>query len=341
MGNDPDQLDAMTKRFDEGQAAGPHVLKAGFIEGRGEKAAASKITAETEQEARAGVEEFARRGYAQMKIYNSMKPELVPVIARAAHERGMRVSGHVPVHMRAEDAIRAGFDELNHINMFVLNFFIDKDTDTRTTLRFSIPAEKAAGLDLSSKPVQEFVSLMLQRKTVMDPTLQVFENLCLARPGAIAPNVAAIASRLPAIVRRNYMTGSIPVPEGKDALYRESFGAMLKIVKMLHDAKVPVVAGTDEFGLLVARELELYVQAGIPAGEVLEIATLGAARIMNQDKSTGSIAVGKEADLVLVDGDPLARISDVRKVVTVLRSGVRWDPSLLSAAVGIGAFHQR
>jgi hypothetical protein len=237
--------------------------------------------------------------------------------------------------MRAEDAVRAGFDELTHINMFVLNFFIDKATDTRTTLRFSIPAEKAAGLDLASKPVVDFVTLLKQRGTVIDPTLQVFENLCVARPGAIAPNVAAVAPRLPAIVRRNYLTGGIPVPEGKDALYRESFGAMLKIVKMLYDAKVPIVAGTDEFGLLVPRELELYVQAGIPPAKVLEIATLGAARVMKQDRRTGSIAPGKQADLVLVDGDPLKNIGDVRNVVAVVRGGVRYDPAQLAAAAGL------
>jgi imidazolonepropionase-like amidohydrolase len=325
----------MKKRFDDARSVGPHVLRAGFIEGRGEKAAGSKVTAETPEEALQGVEGFSRRGYEQLKIYNSIKPELVPFLAKAAHDRGMRVSGHVPVHMRAEEAVRAGFDELNHLNMLFLNFFIDKDTDTRTTLRFTIPAEKAAGLDLSSKPVRDFIALLRERKTVVDPTVQVFESLLLARPGSVSPNAASIADRLPATVRRELSAGGLPVPEGKDQRFRDSFTAMLKMIKLLHDSKVPIVAGTDEFGLLLPRELELYVQAGIPAGEVLELATLGSARVMGKDKTTGSIAVGKEADLVLVDGDPLANIGDVRKVTQVVRSGVRYEVAPLFASVGV------
>lgn len=335
MGNDPDVLDDMKKQFDDASAVGPHVLRAGFIEGRGEKAAGSKVTAETEAEARVAVDEFARRGYEQMKIYNSMKPELVPVIASAAHDHGMRVSGHVPVHMRAEQAVRAGFDELNHINMVFLNFFIDESTDTRTTLRFSIPAEKGAGLDLASRPVTDFIALLRQKKTVVDPTVHVFEALLTARPGAVAPNAASIASRLPATLQRELRTGGIPVPDGKDQLYKDSFAAMLRMIKLLYDSKVPLVAGTDQYGLMLARELELYVQAGIPAGDVLEIATLGAARVMRKDKTTGSIAVGKDADLVLIDGDPLKAIGDVRNVAMVMRSGIRYEPGPLWTSVGV------
>ena len=105
VGNDPDRLDDFKKRFDEGTAIGPHVLRAGFIEGRGEKAASSKITAETEAEAKAGVEFYAKRGYEMMKIYNSVKPELVPVITKEAHAHGMTVTGHIPVHMLAHEAV--------------------------------------------------------------------------------------------------------------------------------------------------------------------------------------------------------------------------------------------
>src|SRR5581483_1108384 len=90
LGNDPDRLDDYKKRFDEGAAVGPHVLRSGFIEGRGEKAAASKITAENEDEAKKAVELYAGRGYEGIKIYNSMKVELVPVLAKLAHEKGMR-----------------------------------------------------------------------------------------------------------------------------------------------------------------------------------------------------------------------------------------------------------
>ena len=336
LGNDADRLDDYKKSYDDGTTIGPRVLRAGFVEGRGEKAAASKITAETEAEARAAVEFYASRGYEQLKIYNSMKPELVPVLTGAAHAKGMRVSGHVPMHMRAEDAVRAGYDEINHINMLFLNFFIDKDTDTRTPLRFSIVAEKGPGLDLQSKPVKDFFALLITKKTVIDPTVNVFEALFAARMGALSPSVIPVASRLPVQLRRYFLTGGLPVPEGKDQLYKDALTASLKMIKALYDAKIPIVAGTDSLpGLMLHRELELYVAAGLPAGDVLQIATLGAARVMKRDKTSGTIAPGKDADLVLIDGDPLARIEEIRRVVTVVRGGVVFPSAELYQSMGV------
>ncbi|MGZ3419684.1 MAG: amidohydrolase family protein [Polyangiales bacterium] len=336
LGNDPDDLDDFKARIDKGDAIGPHVLRAGFIEGRGENAAGSKITAETEAEALAAVEFFAKRGYDQIKIYNSMKKELVPILAKAAHAKKMRVSGHVPVFMRAEDCVKAGYDEIQHVNMLFLNFFVDDKTDTRTPLRFSLVAEKAADFDFAGKPFKDFQKLLLTHKTVIDPTLNAFENLFVDRQGVMPPSALPIESRLPPQVRRYFLGGGLPVPDGKDQHYKDSFAATQKMVKVLHDSGVPVVVGTDSLaGLMYHRELELHVGAGIPAGEVIRYATLGSAKVMGKDKTTGSIAVGKDADLVLIDGDPLAKISDVRRVVKVLRSGVVYDSGEVYEAVGV------
>jgi imidazolonepropionase-like amidohydrolase len=108
-------------------------------------------------------------------------------------------------------------------------------------------------------------------------------------------------------------------------------------VKAMYDAGVPIVAGTDngpvEFQLL--RELELYVQAGIPAPKVLQITTIGAARVIHHDSERGSIAVGKVADVVLVDGDPTANISDVRKTVLVVKDRIEYEPKELYAVLGV------
>jgi hypothetical protein len=311
LGNDPDQLDDFKHRFDAGIAIGPRVLRAGFIEGRGPKAASSKITAETEDEAKAAVEFYAARRYEQIKIYNSVKPELVPILARLAHQKNMRVSGHVPVHMRAEEAIRAGYDEINHINMVFLNFFVDKDTDTRTKVRFSLVADKAAGLDPSSKPVVDFVALMLAQKTVLDPTVNAFEHLFTAKVGEIPSNERTVADRLPVQVRRGLLVGGLPMEGGKAETYRASFAAVLKMLKRLHDAGVPLVVGTDAIaGLVFHQEMKLWSQAGIPNADILYAATLGAAKTMRADSISGSISPGKDADLALVDGDPLAKIED-------------------------------
>jgi hypothetical protein len=338
VGNTPDDLDDYKQRIDQGKAIGPEIVRGGVIEGRGEVAMASTITAETQAEARAAVELYAKRGYDEIKIYNSVKPELVPIIATEAHAKGMRVSGHVPVHMLAEDAVRAGFDELQHINMVLLNFLADRSTDTRTLLRFTLVANGAAGLDLGAKPVKDFIALLREKKTAVCPTLVVFEWELIDRPGEIGPDARAIADRVPVQIRRSFLTGGLEVPPGKDQLFRDSFAATLRTVKVLRDAGVPVLAGTDSWpGLILPRELELLVAAGLPAGEVLQTATLGAARMAKRDKRSGSIAVGKDADLMLVDGDPLANIGDVRKVVTVLRRGLRYDSAALFEAMGVKA----
>jgi cytosine/adenosine deaminase-related metal-dependent hydrolase len=336
LGNNPDRLDDFKKRFDEMSAIGPRVLRSGFIEGRGEKAAASEVTAETKEEAAAAVEFYAKRGYEGIKIYNSMKPELVPLLAQLAHAKGMRVSGHVPMSMRAEDTVRAGYDEIQHVNMLFLNFFIDKDTDTRTPLRFSIVAEKGPSLDLQSKPVRDFFKLLIDKKIVVDPTVGVFEELFVGRPGQPPPGFLPMIERLPVQVQRAFRTGGLVVPEGKDETYKQAFVKALEMIKALYDAKIPIVAGTDSIaGLMLHYELELYVKAGIPSGDVLELATLGSARIMKKDKTTGSLARGKDADFFVVDGDPLARIQDLRKVTSVVRGGVVISAADLHATVGV------
>lgn len=336
LGNDPDLVDGFKAAWDEGSAIGPRLLRSGFIEGRGENAAASKITAETEAEARAAVAFYAARGYEGIKIYNSIQPELVPLLARLAHERGMRVSGHVPAFLRAEDVIRAGYDELQHMNMVFLNFLADEKTDTRTHQRVTLVAEKAGDLDLSSPRVQKFIRLLLEHGTVLDPTMYVWELLFMSRPGQILPALRELVDRLPVQVQRGYRLGGLPVPEGKDRTYRRSYAALLRMLKLLHDAGVPIVAGTDATaGLAMQRELEIYTEAGLSPVDAIYTATLGPARVMKRDRTSGSIAVGKDADLILVDGDPLADIRALRHVVTTMRGGVLYSSARVYESLGI------
>ncbi len=265
-----------------------------------------------------------------------MKPELVPGIIAAAHARGLRVSGHVPAFMRAEQVVRLGFDELQHANFLLLNF-MDSVKDTRSMARFTAVAEHGAELDFGSQRVRDFVSLLKARGTDIDPTLVAFEDWFTARPGQLGPSETAIADRMPPQVRRTFYAGGLPVPSGKDQRYRDSYGAMLRMVKALYDAGVPVVAGTDAapIGFALFRELELYAQAGIPPGRVIQLATIGAARIMHHDAERGSIAVGKLADLVLVDGDPTQRISDIRRTSLVVKNGIVYRPAELYGVLGV------
>ncbi len=178
--------------------------------------------------------------------------------------------------------------------------------------------------------------LFLDHHTVLDPTINVFEGLFLARHGRVLPGWAEVAGRLPVQVRRGLGTGGLPIPEGRETLYRAAFRSMLRMLKAQFDAGIPMVAGTDEMaGFTLARELELWVDAGIPPAKVLQIATLGGARVMKLDGTLGSVSPGKLADLIVVDGNPVADIHALRRVETVVKGGVLYAVPALDRALGV------
>jgi imidazolonepropionase-like amidohydrolase len=335
LGNTMDELIARRKRIEEGTEVGTRIILAGIIDGPGPYQGPTKVLVANEAEARAAVRNYVKLGYEQIKIYSSVRPELVPPIIDEAHKAGRRVSGHIPASMTASECVKLGYDEIQHVNFLVLNFFPDvKETQTR--LRITEPAKLAAGLDLSSSEMQGFVQLLTDHHTAVDPTMSIFEGQYTSKPGEVSPGYAAVFKRLPVQVRRGMLSGGLQAPEGMEARYRESFAKMVALVGVLYKAGVPIEAGTDSLpGFALHRELELDTQAGIPPPEVLELATLGAARIMKRDTELGSISQGKLADLVLVDGNPAANISDIRKPVLVLKNGVLYRPSELNAELGI------
>jgi imidazolonepropionase-like amidohydrolase len=336
LANDIDHLRELRTKFDAGTLVGPHVLMAGFIDGRGPYQGPSKIFADTPEEAKADVARYKSLGYEQIKIYSSVKPELVPVIAAEAHNARMRVSGHVPAFMTMEQAVEKGYDEVQHANFWFLNFLFDTVPDTRTPARFTAVGEHAAELDLDSEPVRNFMRVLHEHHTVLDPTVTTFEGMFVARPGVMSNEVAAVANRLPAQIRRGFLGGGLPVTAANDRKYRDAFTAMLRMLKKLYDAGQPIVAGTDATaGFALHRELENYVAAGIPSAKVLQLATLGAAKVMKHEGETGSIAPGKAADLILVDGDPVARISDIRRVALVIKDGTLYDTTALYQTLGV------
>jgi hypothetical protein len=337
LGNDADALAARMARFDAGTEVGPRLLRGGLIDGKGELAAPTGVLVDSEDEARAAVKKFADMGYQQIKIYSSVKPALVPLIAKEAHARGLRVSGHVPQGMIAEQAVKAGFDEIQHANMLFLNFLLKPGDDVRGPARFLLVARGAAGLDLGSPQVKAFLALLIAHKTVLDPTLVAFEGMFDSNPGDYSPALLPYRGRLPAGSERGAVGGGLAAADEKErALFRASHAAMAKLVKLAWDKGIRIVAGTDgSAGLDLPRELELYVAAGIPAPEVLALATFGAAKVMGREKVSGSIRVGKQADLVLVDGDPTTTIGDVRKADLVVCRGKAYDPARLFDAVGM------
>lgn len=213
---------------------------------------------------------------------------------------------------------------------------MDDVKDTTKPERHTAFAERAASLDLRSDQVRQFIKLLGEHGTAVDATLETYETRVKARPGVISHMFAPYKHRLPLRIRRIAAAGRFPVPPGEDQLYRDSFGAALKMVAALSAAGMPVIAGSDGWVLFsYQRELELDAEAGIPASKVLQAATLGAARLMKRDVDLGSLAPGKLADLVLIRGDPTLRISDIRRVDIVIKDGLVFSGPALRAAAGL------
>lgn len=336
MANDIDILTALKTSWDSGQAVGPRVHRAGFIDGPGPYAGPSKVLVDNPKDALMWVDRYADLGYEQIKLYSSLDPKLVPPIIAEAHRRGLRVSGHIPAFMTAEQCVKLGFDEIQHANFLLLNFFAKEVPDTRTPARFHAIGERGAGLDLQSRPVQDFIHLLRDKHVVSDPTLVTFEGMFLGKAGEIDPAFAAVADRLPPQVRRGFLGGGLQAPAGMEERYHQGFRAMQHMVGELYKNGVQIVAGTDSLaGFAYHRELELYVEAGIPAPVVLRIATLDAARVMKSDGEVGTVAPGMLADLIVLDGDPSVRISDIRKVQLVIKDGVLYHPDEIDRAIGV------
>ena len=335
LANDNDELAARIGRIEKGEEIGTRIVRAGFMDGPGPYQGPTKVLVSSPEEALKWVDWYADHGFVQIKMYSSLKPELVPIVTAEAHRRGLRASGHIPAYMTAEQAVEQGYDEIQHINMLLLNFMPDVK-DTRTPARFLEPARRARELDLKSPKVRAFIELLKDRHTCLDLTLTAFEEMFLSRAGKMAPSWAAIADRLPVQVRRGFLTGDLPIKEGDDEKFRASWKRALEFVHELWAAGIPIEAGTDTFiGFGLERELELDVQAGIPAAQVLQLATYGAARIMGMDKDLGLVRPAKLADVVLIDGDPARDISDIRKVALTVKDGVLYDPAELDRELGI------
>jgi Amidohydrolase family len=337
MANDTDSFLQRVARFDDGSELGPRVSKAGIIDGTGEFAGPTKMRVDTAEEAIHDVDWYADHGYAQIKIYSSVKPELVPIIADHAHGRGLRVSGHVPAFMSARQFVEGGADEIQHLNFIELNFLFPEVKETRNRDRFIKVAERAREFTPDKPEVRDFINFLKQHHTVLDPTMNIFEGLFCGDPSAVTPGLENIAPRFPPQVRRKMRSGALEVPKDKEAAYREAFPAMLHLLKALYDAGVTIIPGTDALaGYTLHHELELYVRAGIAPAEVLRMATLTPALVMGVNKDRGVIAAGKLADMILIDGDPTGNIRDLSNIIMVMKGGNIYDPAAIEKALGIG-----
>ncbi len=339
MGNDNKLLAEIRSGIRDGKLAGPRISPDGLIEARSPYSVRIGIVTDSEAGALEAVRWYAARGYKEIKIYNSMQPEWVAPIIEEAHEHGLSVTGHVPAFMSPDEVIRDGYKAIAHINQLMLGWLLQPGEDTRTTLRLTA-MKRAAHLDLNSPPVQKTIELMREHGTALGTTSVILERLMLSRAGEVPPGDGAYLSHMPIGYQRYRKRTFVPLNEpGDDAAYRAAFGTLLRVMKLLYDRQVRLLVGTDDTsGFTVERELELYVNAGIPAADTLTMATMGAAGYLGQTWDLGSIEVGKYADFLLVPGNPVKDISAIRQVRLTSRGGVIYYPQEIYQALGIEPF---
>ena len=339
MGNDNATLQLMMDEITADQLLAPTIVPTGFLEGESAFSARNGFVVKDLTEAKNAIDWYAAHGYPQLKIYNSFPKEILKDTVAYAHSRGLRVSGHVPAFLKAEDAVAAGFDEIQHINQLMLNFLVKPDTDTRTLDRFYLPAKQVADLDLQGKAVQDFIRLLKTNNVAVDPTLATFDFL-KKTDGTVGDPWLAIIKHLPPDVQRSYARAELDIPDEATAQrYAKSYAKMVEFVGMMYKAGIPVVAGTDELaGFTLQGELELLVKAGLTAAEALQVATLNGARYSKVEQHKGQIKVGFDADLLLVDGDPTKNIADIRKLALVITQGKAMVPADLYQKLGVEPF---
>jgi imidazolonepropionase-like amidohydrolase len=320
-GGEFDFLTAVRRKIDREHALGPRLLLAGLIDSGGPLGFGA-VDAETPAEGVAAVDRYADARFDQIKVYTQLKPDVLKAISDQAHRRGMTVTGHVPAATDAFGGVAAGMDQINHLQFVT---------------RAMLPEGGDGPVDLASDRAKQLIALLKARQIVVDPTDgwgEMAGHPRTLRAASFEPGLDAapftLASKFEA------MGGA-----AEEAGFRERMQANGRVIEALYEAGVPIVAGSDTglIGYGLDRELELYVQAGMPPLAAIQTATLGAARAMKLDHESGSVEVGKRADLVLVEGDPLADISDLRRVVKVVRNGELYDSEALGRSVGFARTH--
>lgn len=315
-GNEFDFINSVKRAIDSHAGVGPGILRAGIIDGDGQFALGI-VRVNNADEAKSVVKKYKDAGYDQIKIYSSVKLEMIKAIAKEAHQLGLSVTGHIPQGVSLLDAIKAGQDQVNHFP-FIFQAMRSDKTQQRIVM--------------TDSTAQKVLKTLKDKNIVVDPTLGIYEWVMrsLDQPvDAFEPGVNYVTEDLKEIFRN---TG---LPAEKAASRKYFLETGKEIVLAMHRMGITIVAGTDMMvpGFSLFRELELYNQAGLTPLEAIQTATIVPARVMKLDKEVGSIAEGKKADLIIIDGNPLRQISDIRKLTYVIKSGEIYYPHELRELV--------
>jgi imidazolonepropionase-like amidohydrolase len=260
---------------------------------------------------------YKENGFAQIKIYSSVKPDIVRAITDEAHRLGLTVTGHIPQGMSTKAGIDSGMDQINHMQYIYAMMKKNKDRS----------------VDLTDTANIAVLDYLLAKRTVVDPTIGVFEMVYRSVKDNILemePNYYSLPLPL-----QSLFTNMGLEPENAKRL-KPVYESMKNLVKALFDKGIPIVAGTDMGfpGYSLHRELELYVEAGLTPMEAIQCATIVPAQVMKKEWQTGTVRSGREADLVILNSDPLKNIRNIRDVWMVIKEGQQYDPKVLHKMVG-------
>jgi len=320
----------LKRRVEAGEVAGPAIdATMPYVNGPNQFVQMTNLR--TEQRARQHVAYWADEGATSVKAYMQVSRAALGTAIREAHARGMKVTGHLCSVTYAE-AAALGIDNLEHGFFAATDFVSDKKPD-------ECPGQgrgQQAVADLDPKGVafQTLIRTLIEKRVAITSTLTVFELNTPGRP--LPPGLDVLVPQL----REQYLQNRARVEANGQSIYPRLFPKAMALEREFARAGGLLVAGTDPTGgggvipgYANHRQLELLVEAGFTPLEAIAIGTSNGARYLQQDKRIGTIAAGMQADLVVVAGDPSRDISDVRKVETVFRKGVGFDPQKLIASV--------
>ena len=283
------------------------------------------------EDARRQVQYWTDEGATSLKTYMQITRAELAAAINEAHRRGIKVTGHLCSVTYAE-AANLGIDNLEHGFFPATDFVADKKPDECPGQ--TVGQKTIAALDENGAPFKNLVKLLIDKKVAITSTLTVFETFTPGRPKP--PGLEVLTPQL----REQFETTYARTSQNKESLYTTLFPKGMALERAFAKAGGLLIAGTDPTGgggvipgFANQRQVELLVDEGFTPLEAIQISTLNGAKYLGRDRTVGSIAVGKQADLVVINGNPAASIGDIRKVETVFKQGVGYDPAKLIDSV--------
>jgi imidazolonepropionase-like amidohydrolase len=330
------------KEIDAGKAPGPKVHPTGpYLEGGGSWALQMHQLTGPDDAAKT-VNYWLDEGVDNFKAYMFITHAELAAAVDAAHKRHAKVTGHL-CSIGFREAASIGIDDLEHGLVVDTEFFPEKKPDFCPDLPDA--AERISKLDVNSGPVHDMIADLVQHHVAMTSTLPVFEMLVPGRPAiqprvleALAPDARSavlankVAAGTAASLKKRYGTETSP--------WTAAFKKEMEFEYAFAKAGGLLLAGLDPTGMggVIAgfgdqREVELLVETGFTPLEAIHIATQNGAEYLGEADRIGTIGPGKQADLVLIKGDPSHNIEDIENVDTVFKDGVGYDPAKLIESV--------